>query len=62
MKLAYFALSAAVLLAGCNQTPPATSVPTAAVAPVAPTAVDSAAAAPSVAPVVPAAADRKSVV
>ena len=29
MKLAYFALSAAGLLAGCNQTPPATSAPTA---------------------------------
>ena len=28
MKLAYFALSAALLLAGCNQTPPATSKPT----------------------------------
>ena len=36
MKLAYFALSAAVLLAGCNQTPPATSTPAAADAPAAP--------------------------
>ena len=42
MKLAYISLSAALLLAGCNQTPPATSTPTAA----APTTVaaDSAAA------------------
>ena len=42
MKLAYFSLSAALLLVGCSQNPPATSTPTAA----APTAVaaDSAAA------------------
>ena len=46
MKLAFFALSAALLLAGCNQTPPATSkptvdVPAAAVTPAAtPAAVD----------------------
>lgn len=45
MKLACFALSVAVLLAGCNQTPPATSTP-AATAP-----------APGAAPAAPAAAD-----
>ena len=52
MKLAYFALSAAVLLAGCNQTPPATSTPKAEVpaAAVTPAAVDSAAAATTTAP------------
>ncbi|MCI1189482.1 hypothetical protein MON38_18830 [Hymenobacter sp. DH14] len=52
MKLAYFALSAAVLLAGCNQTPPATSEPatTADTAPVTPIAVDSANAATTTAP------------
>jgi hypothetical protein len=52
MKLAYFALSAAVLLAGCNQTPPATSEPaaTADTAPVTPIAVDSAAAGTTTAP------------
>ena len=53
MKPAYFALSAAVLLAGCNQTPPATSTPKAEV-PVAttttPAAADSAAAATTMAP------------
>lgn len=56
MKLAFFALSAALLLAGCNQTPPATSkptvdVPAAAVTPAAtPAAVDSASAATTTAP------------
>ena len=52
MKLAYFALSAAALLAGCNQAPPATSTPEAA-APVAaatPAAADSAAATTIMAP------------
>ena len=53
MKPAYFALSAAVLLAGCNQTPPATSTSKAEV-PVAttttPAAADSAAAAITMAP------------
>ncbi|GAA4041100.1 hypothetical protein GCM10022409_28870 [Hymenobacter glaciei] len=52
MKLAYFALSAAVLLAGCNQTPPATSTPTAEVpaATATPAAADSAATATTTAP------------
>lgn len=52
MKLAYFALSAAVLLAGCNQTPPATSTPTADVpaGTATPAALDSAAAATATAP------------
>ena len=52
MKPLYFALSAAVLLAGCNQTPPATSTPTttADTAPVTPIAVDSAAAVTATAP------------
>ena len=52
MKLAYLALSAAVLLAGCNQNPPATSEPaaTADTAPVTPVAVDSANAATATAP------------
>lgn len=49
MKSLYLALSSAVLLAGCNQTPPATSTP-AATAPVVPIAVDSAAAASATAP------------
>jgi hypothetical protein len=58
MKLVYLALSAAVLLAGCNQTPPATSTPTttAATAPITPIAVDSASAAGATAPVATAAA------
>ena len=43
MKSLYLALSAAVLLAGCSQNPPATSTP-AATAPITPIAVDSAAA------------------
>ncbi len=47
MKSLYLALSAAVLLAGCGQNPPATSTPTAPAdtAPATPIAVDSAAAA-----------------
>ena len=44
MKLTYFPLSAALLLAGCNQTPPATSTPAAGPPAVTPVAVDSAAA------------------
>ena len=52
MKLAYFAFGAAVLLAGCNQNPPATSTPTADVpaATATPAAADSAAAATTTAP------------
>lgn len=52
MKFAYFALSAAALLAGCNQTPPATSAPaaSAATAPATPVALDSATAATTMAP------------
>ena len=52
MKSLYLALSAAVLLAGCNQTPPATSTPTttADTAPITPIAVDSAAAVTATAP------------
>ena len=52
MKPLYFALSAAVLLAGCGQNPPATSTPTATapVTPVTPIAVDSAAAVTATAP------------
>jgi hypothetical protein len=52
MKSLYLALSAAVLLAGCGQNPPATSAPTATAptAPVTPIAVDSAAAATATAP------------
>ena len=52
MKLVYFALSTAVLLAGCNQTPPATSTPTTTTdtAPITPIAVDSASAASGTAP------------
>ena len=52
MKSLYFALSAAVLLAGCGQNPPATSTPTATAptAPSTPIAVDSAAAATATAP------------
>lgn len=52
MKLIYFALSAAMLLAGCNQTPLATSAPTADVpaGTVTPAALDSAAAATTTAP------------
>ena len=44
MKLAYFPLSAALLLAGCNQTPPVTSTPTAAAPVATAAAADSAAA------------------
>ena len=52
MKPLYFALSAAVLLAGCGQNPPVTSTPTttADTAPVTPIAVDSAAAVTATAP------------
>ncbi len=44
MKLAYFTLSAALLLAGCSQNPPATSTPTAAAPAATPVAADSVAA------------------
>ncbi|MDO7854774.1 hypothetical protein [Hymenobacter convexus] len=52
MKSAILALSAALLVAGCNQNPPATSTPsnTADTAPATPIAVDSANAATSTAP------------
>lgn len=52
MKSLYLALGAAMLLAGCNQTPPATSTPTATAptAPVTPIAVDSVASAAATAP------------
>ena len=52
MKSLYLALSAAVLLAGCGQNPPATSTPTATAptAPVTPVAADSAATATATAP------------
>ena len=52
MKSLCLALGAAMLLAGCNQTPPATSTPTATAptAPVTPIAVDSVASAAATAP------------
>ncbi|MET4075981.1 hypothetical protein [Hymenobacter sp. UYCo722] len=53
MKSLYLALSAALLLAGCGQNPPATSTPAATAptaAPVTPVAIDSANAATSTAP------------